>query len=272
MERARVNGIELAYRLDGDGAPTRPWLVFAHALGHDHTMWDPQVEAFGRACNILRFDLRGHGGSTAPRGDYTLEQLADDLRELLDHLAIRRCHFVGLSLGAMVGQLAAVRSPLRFASLTLAGAACRFSPQLQPQWSSRIAAVRSPLGMDAIIDATISGWFTAAFFATRAADVARAVKVLRRTPVDGYVGCLTAMSRADLTTRLSGISCPVLVVAGTDDRVTPVSYAEQILLHLPQARLRRIAGAAHLSNIEQAGDFNAALRDFLAGEPRTGGA
>ncbi len=264
MHTAHINGIDLAYRLDGDGAPTRPWLVFAHALGHDHSMWDAQVEAFGRACNILRYDLRGHGRSQAPAGEYTLEQLAEDLRELLDRLAIRRCHFVGLSLGAMVGLQAAVRWPLRFASLTLAGAACRFSPQMQPLWASRVAAVRTPLGMNAIIDAKISGWFTAAFFATRAADVARAVQVLRRTPVAGYVGAVAAMSRADLTARLSAVSCPVLLLVGGDDRVTPPDYAEQIAMQIPQARTLRISGASHLSNIEQADDFNAAIRGFLA--------
>ena len=267
MEHARVNGVEIAYRIDGDRAATRPWLVFAHALGHDQSMWDAQAEAFGRACNILRYDLRGHGASEAPRGDYTLEQMADDLRALLDHLSIRRCHFVGLSLGAMVGQLAAIRTPLRIASLALAGAACRFSPQMQPLWAGRIAAVRSPLGMDAIIDVTISGWFTAAFFAARAADLNRAVQVLRRTPVNGYIGAIGAMARADLTTRLAAITCPVLVIAGDDDRVVPFAHAEQILLHIPQARLRRIHGAAHLTNIEQPADFNAALREFLASGP-----
>lgn len=267
MEHVRVNGIDLAYRVDGDRAATRPWLVFAHALGHDHTMWDAQVEAFGRACNILRYDLRGHGASEAPRGDYTLEQMADDLRALLDHLSIRRCHFIGLSLGAMVGQLAAIRTPLRIASLTLAGAACRFSLQAQPDWANRIAAVRSPPGMDAIIDETISGWFTAAFFATRAADVARAVQVLRRTPVYGYLGAIAAMSRADLTSRLASVTCPVLVVASDDDRVIPFAHSEQILMHIGQAKLRRIEGAAHLSNVEQAADFNALLREFLASGP-----
>lgn len=267
MEHAKLNGIDIAYRIEGDRAPTRPWLVFAHALGHDHSMWDAQTETFGRACNILRYDLRGHGRSEAPSGDYTVEQMADDLRELLDHLAIRRCHFVGLSLGGMIGQLAAARWPLRMASLTLAGTACRFSPNMQPLWANRISAVRSPRGMDAIIDATISGWFTAAYFATRAADVARAVQVLRRTPVDGYAGACAAMSRADLTTRLSAIACPVLVVTGADDRVIPPAYAEQILLHIHQARLQRISGAAHLCNVEQPADFNAVLREFLASGP-----
>lgn len=267
MIKARINGIDIAYRIDGDGASTRPWLVFLHGPGLDHTMWDAQVDAFGRACNILRPDLRGHGQSQAPAGDYSVELLADDLRDLLDHLAIRRCHFVGHSLGAMVGQLTAIRSPLRIASLTLAGAACRFSPQLQPMWASRIAAVRSPLGMNAIVDETISSWFTAAFFATRAADISRTVQVLRRTPVSGYIGAINAMARTDLSARLPAIHCPLSLVVGEDDRVTPPVYSEAIALQLPQARLQRIAGASHLSNIEQADDFNAALRAFLTSGP-----
>jgi 3-oxoadipate enol-lactonase len=267
MQRARINGIEIAYRLDGDGASTRPWLAFVHALGHDHTMWEPQVATFGRACNILRFDLRGHGASEAPAGDYTLEKMADDLRDLLDHIGVQRCHLIGSSLGAMVAQLAALRTPLRFASLTLAGASCRFSPSMRPMWEKRVAAVRTPLGMNAVVDDTISGWFTAAFFATRAADVARAVAVLRRTSIAGYVGGIGAMTRADLSARLSSITCPVLVVAGDDDRVTPLASAEQILLQIPQARMQRITGAAHLASIEQAADFDAALRGFLASGP-----
>lgn len=138
---------------------------------------------------------------------------------------------------------------------------------MQPQWASRIAAVRSPLGMDAIIDSTISGWFTAAFFAGRPGDLTRAVQVLRRTPVQGYIGAIAAMSRADLTTRLAAVGCPVLVIAGDDDRVIPLAHAEQLLMEIPQATLRRIGGAAHLSNVEQPADFNAALRQFLASGP-----
>ncbi len=264
MERVRLNGIEIAYRIDGDGAPTRPWLVFAHALGHDHSMWEPQAAAFGRACNILRYDLRGHGRTSAPPGDYTLEQLTDDLRALLDHLQIERCHFVGLSLGAMVGMMAAIRFPRRIFCLALAGAMSRYSAHSQPNLARQFDALRSPLGMDAIVDDTLSGWFTAAFFATRAADVARAARVLRATPVDGFLGAVAAMTKADLTTRLPSLGCPILVLFGEGDRVTPAASAERILLSVPQARLKRIAGAAHLSNVEQPDDFNTAVREFFA--------
>jgi 3-oxoadipate enol-lactonase len=141
---------------------------------------------------------------------------------------------------------------------------CRFSAQSQPQWARQIAVVPTPLGVDAIIDVTLSGWFTAAFFATRAADVARAARTLGSTSVDGYLGAVSAMSKADLTTRLPSLGCPVQVLLGESDRITPAASAERILMQVPQARLWTIAGAAHLSNVEQPDDFNAALREFLA--------
>jgi 3-oxoadipate enol-lactonase len=267
LEQAKLNGIDTAYRLDGDGARSRPWLVFAHALGHDHSMWEAQVGGFDRACNILRYDLRGHGRSGAPAGDYTLEQLADDLRALLDHLDIERCHMVGLSLGAMVGMQAAIRYPQRVACLAVAGAMSRFSPQALPHWAQQLHGLRSPLGMDAIVDPTLSSWFTAAFFATRSADVARAARVLRATPVNGFLGAMAAMSKSDLTTRLSSLGCPLLVLHSAGDRVATSASAERVLLQVPHARLKQIHGAAHLSNIEQPGDFSDALRDFLAAGP-----
>jgi 3-oxoadipate enol-lactonase len=99
MTQVRANGIDIHYRIDGDGAPTRPWLVFSHSLACDCTMWDAQVEEFSRALNILRYDTRGHGATSAPAGDYTIELLADDLKALLDALNVQRCHFVGISMG-----------------------------------------------------------------------------------------------------------------------------------------------------------------------------
>lgn len=264
MKRARVNGIDLAYQIDGDGKPSRPWLVFSHSLACDHTMWEPQVAEFARACNVLRFDTRGHGASSAPAGEYTLEQLADDLKGLLDALQIQRCHFVGLSMGGMIGQIAALRFPLRFASLTLADTTSRYPAEMRGVWDERIAAVKTAQGMSAIVPATLERWFTAPFRQRRPEVVARIAERIRATPVAGYIGCAHAISRINLTARLPTIACPVLVIVGEEDRGTPPSMAEEIVQAIPGARLERIAQAAHLSNLEQPEAFNAALRGFLA--------
>ncbi|HVB48868.1 MAG TPA: alpha/beta fold hydrolase, partial [Burkholderiales bacterium] len=115
--KVKTNGIELYYEIHGpDGAP---WLVFSHSLACSVRMWDEQIAAFRDRYRVLAFDTRGHGQSAAPAGAYTLGQMADDLKGLLEHLDIRRGHFVGLSMGGMIGQTFALKYPGIFQSLTL---------------------------------------------------------------------------------------------------------------------------------------------------------
>jgi 3-oxoadipate enol-lactonase len=87
--------------------------------------------------------------------------------------------------------------------------------------------------------------------------------MIRATPVHGYIGCLQAIARLNLTARLGAISCPTLVVVGEEDRSTPLAMAEEIVRAIPEARLELIANAAHLSSVEQPDRFNAVLRAFL---------
>ncbi|MFN9031789.1 MAG: alpha/beta fold hydrolase [Betaproteobacteria bacterium] len=261
-----ANGIDIGFTIDGDLSPAKPWLVFAHSLACDRSMWEPQVEVFKRPCNLLRYDLRGHGTTSAPAGDYTLEMLADDLKGLLEALRIQRCHFVGLSLGGMVGQLAALRMPMRFASLTLANTTSRHPLDARAIWEQRIAAVRGPTGMNAVVTSTLERWFTPEFRAQRPDMVHRIATLVRNTPINGYVGCAQAIARLNLTARLEGIRCPVLVIVGEEDRGTSPAMGEEIVQSIPGARLERIPNAAHLSNLEQPVAFSMALRGFLAVE------
>ena len=258
-----ANGIDIAFRIDGNRSPRRPWLVFAHSLACDHTMWDAQAEFFAPSVNVLRLDLRGHGKSAAPAGAYTLEQLADDVKGLLDALRLSQVHFVGLSLGGMIGQVAALRFPMLFRSLTLANTSSRYPEQMKATWDERIFQVKSAAGMNAIAPATLERWFTPDFRARQPDAVARVAAQVRATPVNGYVGCAQAIARLNLTARLSTIDCPTLVIAGADDRSTPPAMAEEIVQAIPGARLTVIPSCAHLSAVEQPDAFSAALRDFL---------
>lgn len=259
MKSIVANGVRIAYRID-DSDATRPWIVFSHSLACDHRMWDPQVPAL-RDYRVLRYDSRGHGASEAPAGDYPLEALADDLKGLLDALGIDSCHFVGLSMGGMIGQQFALRHPRRLASLTLADTTSRYPAEAASVWKQRLALVRSQ-GMDAIVPSTLERWFTAAFRAAQPEIVARIARMIRSTPVAGYAGCAHAISHIDLTARLPAIDCPTLVVVGDEDLGTPVSMSEEIVEAIPGARLQ-VLPAAHLSNIEQAERFNTVLRQFL---------
>jgi 3-oxoadipate enol-lactonase len=263
MTQVRANGIDIHYRIDGDGAPTRPWLVFSHSLACDHTMWDAQAEEFSRSLNVLRYDTRGHGRTSAPFGDYTIELLAEDVRALLDALNIQRCHFVGISMGGMIGQMAALRWPARFASLTLVDTTSRYAVEMRAMWDQRIAAVKTPQGMHAVVPSTLERWFTAGFRQMRPDVTAKIGAMIRATPVNGFIGCAQAIARLNLTARLGAISCPALVIVGEEDRSTPLAMAEEIARAIPHARLERIANAAHLSSVEQPDRFNALLRAFL---------
>lgn len=264
MNKAKVNGIEIAYLIEPGARAGRPWLVFSHSLAADHTMWAPQVAQFAADFNVLRYDTRGHGASDAPPPPYTLELLADDLRALLDAVGIERCHFVGLSMGGMIGQMAALRHPRRFDSLVLADTSSRYPASMRPVWEERIAAVQGANGMAAIAPATLQRWFTAAFRRRELDTVARVGRQIRATPVAGYVGCARAIMTLDLTARLATIDLPVLVIVGEEDPGTPPAMAEEIVRAIPGARLERIPNAAHLSNLEQPQRFNAALRAFYA--------
>ena len=115
--KTRINGIETNYELHGrEGAP---WLVLSHSLACSVRMWDPQIAALKDRYRILAYDTRGHGGTEATKGAYTLELLADDLHALLGHLKINSVHFCGLSMGGMIGQTFALKYPGIFRSLRI---------------------------------------------------------------------------------------------------------------------------------------------------------
>jgi 3-oxoadipate enol-lactonase len=262
LQKAQAGGINLAYRIDGPS--DAPWVVMSHSLACDYTMWDPQLELL-RDFRVLRFDTRGHGASDAPGGEYVMEQLADDARALLDALGIQRCHFVGLSMGGMIGQQLALGAPGRLLSLTLADTSSGYPAAVLPVWQERIALVRSQ-GMQAVLKPTLERWFTARFREVQPQAVARIAAAILATPVAGYIGCAHAIPRIDFTARLAAVRCPTLVIVGAEDQGTPIAMAEEIARAIPGARLEVIEGAAHLSNIEQATRFNELLRQFLSAQ------
>ena len=135
--KATVNGIETYYEIHGNrNAPT--WLVFSHSLACSVRMWDGEIERHQAKHCVLAYDTRGHGQSAAPRGPYTLEQLADDLHALLKHLKIDKPHYCGLSMGGMIGQTAALKYPGIFRSMTLADTTSRYPAEAAPMWEERI--------------------------------------------------------------------------------------------------------------------------------------
>jgi 3-oxoadipate enol-lactonase len=256
--KTKANDIDIHYMLEGEG----PLVTFSHSLGCNLSMWDEQVRALRKRYRLLRFDTRGHGLSSAPAEPYTLDQLAEDVRALLGALGINETHFVGLSMGGMIGQTFALKYPEMVQSLVLCDTTSRISEDAWPAWQERIRAVREK-GMEPLVESTIEAWFTADFRERRRDITDRVRAMLRSTPPQGYIGCCHAIPKINVTDRLGGIRCPVLVIVGADDPRTPIQTARTIHAALPSARLAIIPSASHLSNVEQPEEFNRALLDFL---------
>jgi len=241
------------------GAADAPVLVLSHALGANLESWDRQVEALGSHLRVLRYDTRGHGRSTAPVGEWTLEDLGRDVLQLLDALAIEKAHFCGISLGGMTAQWLGIHAEHRLHSIIAADTAPRIGSIAS--WNERIDEVRRG-GMASIVDRTIERWYTAAFRENEQLLVLKTRRMLLDTTVDGYLGCCAALRDADLTAAVGAIALPTLVMTGVDDPVTPPKDGRFLEEQIHGARYVGLKGA-HLSNVEDAGVFSHELLDFI---------
>lgn len=256
-----VNNTKMNYEISGkeDAAV----IMFSHSLGANLDMWEPQLAAVESHFRVLRYDTRGHGQSDAPEGQYTLELLADDVIDLLTELKIDKIHWVGISMGGMIGQCLALRYPEKLLSLSLCDTAAVMPPETQPIWQERIDTARDK-GMSALVQSTMERWFTPDFIAQDPPAVGRIREQFETTPVNGFIGCSEAIRRLDYVDQLSRISHPTLIMVGEDDPGTPVAASREIHDRITGSKMIIIPKAAHLSNIEQAEFFNDHLIDFLA--------
>jgi 3-oxoadipate enol-lactonase len=256
----KANDIQINYGLTGK--QHAPVVVLSHSLACSMVMWDPQLEMLESKFRVLRFDTRGHGGSQAPQGPYTLEQLADDAIGILDALDIERVHWVGLSMGGMIGQGLALSHPDRLESLVLADTAAIIPDEAQPVWQERLDAVRNE-GMQAVAESTLERWFTPNYLKQNLPEVDQIRQQILDTPVAGYVGCSEAIRKLTYLDQLGAIQVPTMIMVGADDPGTPVAASEAMHARIKGSNLVVIPAAAHLSNIEQKKVFNKNLMAHL---------
>jgi 3-oxoadipate enol-lactonase len=260
---AEVNNTRLFYRLEGRS--DLPALVLSHSLGCDLGMWTPQISDLLDHFQILRYDTRGHGASAVPAGDYTLDQLGQDVLALADKLNLAKFAFCGISMGGAVGQWLAINAPQRLTQLVLANTSPKFGTR--ETWDDRRKAVLEG-GMSAIIDATMQRFFSAENQQSVWAQSTRAIVL--GTDRIGYAVCCAALRDADTRSELGKISVPTLVIGGDQDPSAPWQGNGSVLARdIPGAQAVRLE-TAHLSNLEQPHAFTAAMLDFLLGKTQTG--
>ncbi len=257
MPHIQANGIRLHYRLDGP--EQAPVLVFSNSLGASLEMWDAQLPAFTRHFRVLRYDIRGHGQSEAPLGEYGIEQLGRDVLGLLDALNLAKVSFCGLSVGGLTGQWLALNAPERFDRIVICNTAAKIG--VADTWDARIALVKDK-GMAEVAPGAITRWFTPGFIESSPAVVDAVRRQLLDTPAAGYASACAVVRDADFRVELARIRLPLLVVAGTQDPVTTVADAQFIVESVPGASLVTLP-AAHLSNVEAPALFQRAVLGFL---------
>jgi 3-oxoadipate enol-lactonase len=173
-----------------------------------------------------------------------------------------RVHFIGLSMGGMIGQCLGLHHAHRLKSLVLCDTASIIPAEAQPVWQERLDKVRGK-GMEALCGETMERWFTPAFLRQNPPMVRLIREQILATPTTGYIGCAEAIRRLDFLDRISTIKIPTLILVGEDDPGTPVSASKAMHERIAGSKLMVLPSARHLSNVEQTEAFNAALLEFL---------
>lgn len=257
MQQLTIDGIQ--FRVLVEGAENAPALMLSNSLSSNLSMWDPQMPEFLKRYRVVRYDHRGHGGTDAPVGPYSMERLAQDAVDILDALGIARAHWCGLSMGGMTGMRMLTHHSERIDRAVLANTAAYMGP---PElWQGRIQTATEG-GMAALVDGTIERWFTPEFRERDPETIARVRAMILATPAQGYMGCCGAIRDMDQREAICGITNPTLVIIGAKDPAT-TPEAGALITDAIKGSQSVTLDAAHLSNLEQPDTFTKAVVEFL---------
>jgi 3-oxoadipate enol-lactonase/4-carboxymuconolactone decarboxylase len=259
MPFASHAGARLYWRADGDAS--LPPLLLVNSLGTDHCLWDPVMPRLADYFRVIRMDMRGHGASDAPAGEYTVELLARDVLAVADAAGIDRFDCCGISLGGMVGQWLGIHAGTRLRRLVLCNTTGRADPAPQ---AARIATVKAQ-GMAAVLDTVLGRFFTERFRARGTAHLHSVAQTLLSLDPAGYAGCCAAVRDHDLLGELGRVTVPTTVVVGRHDVSTPPAMGEAIAAAIPGATLVEL-DCAHIPHSEDPPAFVAMLTSALAPE------
>ncbi|MBS7700121.1 MULTISPECIES: alpha/beta fold hydrolase [unclassified Chelatococcus] len=246
------------------GPPEAPVVCMTHSLTSDYGMWAEQVPSIlAEGFQVLRVDMRGHGGSTPTKGEYTIEGLAADVISVLDALGFDKgVHLIGLSMGGMIGQVIAADYPGRLASLMACCTAAKWAGDTELMLG-RLAAVKASGTLESIVSANMERRYGAGYRERRPKRWEALRETFLGTSLDGYFGCMHACLTHNVEDRLQNIDIPTLVVAGSADLSTPPSDNKLIASKIKGARYVEMKDGYHFPNIEFDEDFNRIMVDWL---------
>jgi 3-oxoadipate enol-lactonase len=257
MPEASVRGITMQY--EWIGREDAPVLVLSSSLGTTLSLWEPQLEAFARFFRVLRYDMRGHGGSSVTSGPYSIKMLAQDLLGLLDELQVSSAAYCGISIGGVIGQWLAIHAPQRFYRMVFSNTAAKIGTS--DGWNQRMEQVRHK-GMSSVADAVVARWFTEKFMSAQPETIGAMRKMLLGCDPEGYTAACAAIRDMNLRALASSIRAPVCILGGAHDPATTMEDARWLHQQIAGSCLVELQ-TSHISNVEAATEFNAAVLQFL---------
>lgn len=253
-------GGQLNTRIDGpEGAP---WVVLSNSVLTDLRIWDGQIAALAQDHRVLRYDQRGHGGSSPPQGAMDFAGYGADLLAVLAHHQVNRCAFVGLSMGVPTGLAALVQAPERFAAFVAVDGVAASAPGREAFWHERRETAERE-GMAEIARSTQPRWLSGVTDDSAPAQALR--KMIKATPTAGFAAATHALASYDQSAALPHLTMPFLGLAGELDGAMPEAMRRQFAA-LPKAQFALIPGAGHLPNFQAPEAFSASLLGFLTAQ------
>ncbi|MCR8722800.1 3-oxoadipate enol-lactonase [Frigidibacter sp. ROC022] len=256
MQVAVLDGLCVHYT--DTGPASGPPVVFANSLGTDLRLWDKVLPLLPASCRYIRYDMRGHGLTSAPKQPYRMGQLVGDAERLMDFLEIKDAVFVGLSIGGLIAQGLAVKRLDLVRALVLSNTATKIGTA--EIWDRRIAEVNAE-GIASLSKEVMVRWFSRAF--RDKPEMMLWKNMLERQPVDGYAGCSAAIQGTDFYSTTAALTLPTLAIAGSEDGSTPPDLVRETAELIKGSRFRLIRGAGHLPCVEKPEDYAELLSVFL---------
>jgi len=257
-----LQGRNIAYDLVGPD--TAPVVCMTHSLASDGGMWAEQMPSLLAAgFRVLRIDMRGHGGSGPVQGPYTMSQLAADVVAVLDVLSIPKVHYIGLSIGGMIGQALAIEHGGRVLSAMWCDTMPATPPGGDQIWAERMKVVQDAGSLLPLADVTVERWLTDAVKTRNPSRWKQIRDTVVGTSAAGYLGCSAAIRNFSFVDQLPSLRLPVLTVCGSDDAGTPPEANRRIASLVPGGRYEEIAAARHFPNVEHPDIFNRIMMGWL---------
>ena len=256
--KAQVNGVTLDYEITGSGR----LIAFGHSLGMSGKIFEPIRPALENHGRVLTWDARGHGNSERPAIGWTIEDLAADLRALIEHLREDRAVVAGLSMGGNTAIAYAVAYPDKLDGLILADTTAWYGEDAPEAWEKRAHNAETK-GMEPLISFNMSRWFSDSFPDEHPDRVEMVVETLLANDTSCYAAAGRALGQFDAREGLSRIDCPTLILVGSEDPATPPAMAEYLHQNIANSELHVLPGLRHMTPVEAPGRVGQLIGDFL---------